>query len=168
MSQRNDIMMEIPQGLFFNNCISEHYIIKFVCFSAAESSSDFSDDEKSSENAAALNNNIPFTSSASTLSVDRSSTCVSPAASSSSVKGPNSQYLLENILRKIEHLANMQDQQTLMLNNILSSIQSTSVTLTKPGDIPNLPINSKPEYKALEEFLRNEEKFNYMVYYLFS
>ncbi|KAF5306589.1 hypothetical protein FQR65_LT18536 [Abscondita terminalis] len=72
--------------------------------------------------------------------------------------------LLETILRRVEQLSAVQNQQTIILNSLLQANQSCSnQTLNKPEDFPVLPINSKPEYKALEEFLKVEDKFNYMV-----
>lgn len=74
------------------------------------------------------------------------------------------QNLLHTILTRIERIVGIQEQHTLVLNNILSINQSTSIqALQRPTDTPMLPINSKAEYKNFEEFLQNEEKFKYMV-----
>ncbi|XP_063919115.1 uncharacterized protein LOC135134383 isoform X2 [Zophobas morio] len=132
------------------------------------SASEFSDDEQSS--CSKISNS---TSRASTVTLGNSeklnedgSSGVSVVASSSSAGLPTSsivKYLLEKILRKVERLDTIQEQNTLLLNNILSSIQSSNMTqLNRPVDLPNIPVSCKAEYKALEEFLKIEEKFNYM------
>ncbi|CAH0549693.1 unnamed protein product [Brassicogethes aeneus] len=86
-----------------------------------------------------------------------------PGSSSSSLRASNSDYLLETILRKVELLSQRQEQHTVLLNNILTTNQAAnSLTMEKPTDIPNLPITNKQDYRAVEEFLKVEEKFNYM------
>lgn len=60
-------------------------------------------------------------------------------------------------------MSNTLDQHTLMLNNVISSSSTSTLSLDRPSDVPNLPIENKAEYKALEEFLKHDEKFNYMV-----
>lgn len=141
-------------------------MISFLLFSS-ESLSDFSDDDSS---AGIVGNNTLSTSQESTVDNHYYLSSVqtpleslpSPVPSTSS--STSNTVLLEAIVRKLEHVVNTQNQQTLMLNHILSSTQNTNITsLNKPQDLPSLPVNNKQEYKNLEEFLKSEEKFNYLV-----
>ena len=162
-----DMSRFVLRNLFSISHLSHSLLFNFSCDES--SASEFSDDEQSS--CSKISNS---TSRASTVTLGNSeklnedgSSGVSVVASSSSAGLPTSsivKYLLEKILRKVERLDTIQEQNTLLLNNILSSIQSSNMTqLNRPVDLPNIPVSCKAEYKALEEFLKIEEKFNYMV-----
>lgn len=132
----------------------------FFCFVFSRnesSSSDFSDNSTAIETQKSNYNHI----TASTVTISRIST---PTSSVSVMdRGP----LLETILKRVEHLVSVQDQHSIILRNLLEINQLTSVqALNRPQDMPNLPITTKPEFKALEDFLKIEETFNYMVCYL--
>lgn len=144
--------------------ISLFTIALIFLHSEFSSSEEFTDDDIDNNHIsknAKHNNSTSSDDIASTITVESGVASPSTSAGSSFV---NDRYILETILRKLEHVINTQNQQSLVLNNILSSNQAaSSLSLNKPADIPSLPVNSKPEYKALEEFLKNEEKYNYMV-----
>lgn len=74
----------------------------------------------------------------------------------------------EQVISDLEILKSNQEQHTLVLSELLRTIRSHSLeSLQKPLDLPNLPINSKHDYRAWEEFLQNAENVNYMVIFLF-
>lgn len=141
----------------------------FWCFSTNEE--DSSSDEFSDCDSFSTKKPKNITSSISSDYVSAHSPAVSSISNSASVASVNSpagsttshHLLLETILRKVEHMSNTLDQHTLMLNNVISSSSTSTLSLDRPSDVPNLPIENKAEYKALEEFLKHDEKFNYMV-----
>jgi hypothetical protein len=72
--------------------------------------------------------------------------------------------LIELLLRKIEKLIATQDQHSILLDNMLriQKLQNNNL-IERPIDFPKLPIENKAEYRTVEEFLANPDKFSYMV-----
>lgn len=62
--------------------------------------------------------------------------------------------MLEAILRQVEHIRAVQDQQTIKLD-VIERNQQTSVIqqLQRPATMPTLPVSNKQEYNALQEFI---------------
>lgn len=94
---------------------------------------------------------------------------LTPTLSESSIVSKvNTKPFEEQVISDLEILKCNQEQHTLVLNELLRTIRSHSLeSLQKPLDLPNVPINSKHDYRAWEECLQNPENANYMVISLF-
>lgn len=72
--------------------------------------------------------------------------------------------LVELLLRRVEKLIAAQDQHSIILDNILrNQLLQNNDLIERPRDFPKLPILNKAEYRAVEEFLADPDKFSYMV-----
>lgn len=70
----------------------------------------------------------------------------------------------EKIIRDLETLKAIQDQHTIILQEILSTVKTKNVqALTRPSDTPDLPIAHKNDFRTFESWLENPTNFTYMV-----
>lgn len=58
----------------------------------------------------------------------------------------------------------VQEQQSTLLTQIWQTLQVQNVqALQRPSDVPEFPIERKGDFGVLEEWLENQQNFNYMV-----
>lgn len=126
------------------------------------SEENFSDDENDNLKDVSKNH------AANAVILNKSINSTIPSASGSQMgmysNGPQySASMLDNILKEIKYIREV-DQQMIKLDMIERNQQTSVIQqLQRPTSMPNLPISNKQDYKAVEEFLADENNALYMV-----
>ncbi|CAH0559238.1 unnamed protein product [Brassicogethes aeneus] len=80
------------------------------------------------------------------------------------VPNDNTSHILEEILRHVVYIREVQDQNTLRLDQLERLNQTATVQqLARPHSVPILPINNKKEFEELENFLTEDVNLLYMA-----
>ncbi|CAH0550199.1 unnamed protein product [Brassicogethes aeneus] len=104
--------------------------------------------------------------STSTGTTSFSSTLTSPVnvVGQSSLPENQTELYLKEILKIVSHIKEVQDQNTIRLDNIERIERLNSIVeIKKPDNLPDLPISNKKSFKELEEFLENDDNKQYMT-----
>lgn len=75
----------------------------------------------------------------------------------------NKQSFEERVMHRLEKIVATQEQSSIKIDQILRHLNSNITADSRPENLPSLPLETKVEFKEIEQLLLDKTTYNYLV-----